>query len=131
MVRWVFVKLGLQKNGLIMNPKVIVTCESLCAIWYHLHNFKNVKNTHVRVLLLVKWQASACNFTKSDTLPWVFFMIFLNCKNGTKEREASLKGFLFSGVVETTWSPEIYIKFLKKLKATTWNDQSLQIFNTN
>ena len=25
-----------------------------CAIWYYLHNFKNVKNTHGRVLLLVK-----------------------------------------------------------------------------
>ena len=26
----------------------------LCAIWYHLHNFKYVKNTHGGVLLLVK-----------------------------------------------------------------------------
>ena len=25
-----------------------------CAIWYHLHNSKNVKNTHEGVLLLVK-----------------------------------------------------------------------------
>ena len=30
-----------------------------CTIWYHLYNFKNVK---------------ACNFTKSNTPPWVFFM---------------------------------------------------------
>ena len=29
-----------------------------CAIWYHLHNFKNVKNTHGGVLTLVKLQAS-------------------------------------------------------------------------
>ena len=28
--------------------------EMLCAIWYHLHNFKNVKNTHGGVLLLVE-----------------------------------------------------------------------------
>ena len=28
-----------------------------CAIWYHLYNFKNVKNIHGRVLLLVKLQA--------------------------------------------------------------------------
>ena len=27
-----------------------------CAIWYHLHNLKNVKNTHEGVLLLVKLQ---------------------------------------------------------------------------
>ena len=27
------------------------------AIWYHLYNFKNVKNTHRVVLILVKLQA--------------------------------------------------------------------------
>ena len=31
----------------------------LCAIWYHLYNLKNVKNTQGGVLLLVKLQASA------------------------------------------------------------------------
>ena len=30
----------------------------LCAIWYHLYNFKNVKNTHGGIKLLVKVQAS-------------------------------------------------------------------------
>ena len=45
----------------------------LCGIWCHLHNLKNVKNTHVRVLLFVKLQAEACNFTESNTPPWVFF----------------------------------------------------------
>ena len=29
-----------------------------CAIWYHLYNLKNVKNTHGGVLILVKLQAS-------------------------------------------------------------------------
>ena len=47
-----------------------------CASWYHLYNFKNVENTHGGVLLLVKLQASACNVTKSNTLPWVFFTFF-------------------------------------------------------
>ena len=28
-----------------------------CAVWYHLYNLKNVKNTHGGVLLLVKLQA--------------------------------------------------------------------------
>ena len=42
-----------------------------CAIWYHLHNLKNMKNTHGGVLYLVKLQASA---TKSNTPPWVFFV---------------------------------------------------------
>ena len=44
--------------------------------WYFWNTFENVKNTHGGVLLLVKLQASACNFTKINTLPWVFFMFF-------------------------------------------------------
>ena len=43
-------------------------------IWYHLYNLKNVKNTHGALLLLVKLQAKACNFTKSNSPPWVIFM---------------------------------------------------------
>ena len=36
----------------------------LCAIWYRSFNFKNVKNTHEGgLLLVVKLQALACNFT--------------------------------------------------------------------
>ena len=49
-----------------------------CAIWYHLYNLKNVKNTHGGVLLV------ACNFTKANIPPWVFLKSFLNCTNGTK-----------------------------------------------
>ena len=45
------------------------------AIWYHLYNLKNVKNTLGGLLILVKLHASASNFTKIDT-PWVFFMFF-------------------------------------------------------
>ena len=37
---------------------------------------KNVKNTSWWVLLLVKLQAKACNFTESNTPPWVFFTFF-------------------------------------------------------
>ena len=36
----------------------IYLCDA-CAIWCHLYNFKNVKNTHGDVLLLVKLQAEA------------------------------------------------------------------------
>ena len=43
-----------------------------CAIWYHLHNLRNVKNTHAGVLLLVKLQVLAQNvtykFSKSNIL---------------------------------------------------------------
>ena len=39
-------------------------------------NLKRVKSTHGGVLILVKLQASAYNFTKINTPPWVFFMLF-------------------------------------------------------
>ena len=48
---------------------------------------KSVKNTHGGVLILVKLQAEACNFTKGNIPPWVFSR-FLNCTNGTKSRNA-------------------------------------------
>ena len=44
-----------------------------CAIWYHLYNLKNAENTYEGVLLLVKLQVLACNFTKRNTPSWVFF----------------------------------------------------------
>ena len=47
-----------------------------CPIQYHVHNLKNVKNTHGGVLLLEKLQAETSNFTKSNTPPWVFFAYF-------------------------------------------------------
>ena len=47
-----------------------------CAIWYHLYSLKNVKKKHEGVLTLVKLQASACNFTKINIPPWVFFTFF-------------------------------------------------------
>ena len=50
--------------------------ERLCKVWYHLYNLKNVKNAHGVVLLLVKLQAWACNFTKSKPSPWVLFIFF-------------------------------------------------------
>ena len=50
--------------------------KTLCAIWYHLYNLKNVKNTHGEMLLLVKLQEEACNFTKSNNPPWVFLTLF-------------------------------------------------------
>ena len=57
-----------------------------CAIWYHFYKVKNVKNTHGGVARLVKLQAKACSFTKSSTLPGVFFLFFQLYKS----RKASL-----------------------------------------
>ena len=48
-----------------------------CAIWYHLHNLKNVKNSHGGVILLVKLAVLRSCFSR-----------FLNCANGTKSRKA-------------------------------------------
>ena len=47
-----------------------------CSIWYHLYNVKNVKNITGGVLILVKLQAEACNFTKINSPPWMFFTFF-------------------------------------------------------
>ena len=47
-----------------------------CSLWYHLFNLKNVKSTQRGLILLVKLQAEACNFTKSVTPPWVLFTFF-------------------------------------------------------
>ena len=59
-----------QTNTLIsdcwMSSNVLLQTEikyvTLCAIWYHLHNLKNVKNIHDGVLLLVKLLLSAVFF---------------------------------------------------------------------
>ena len=54
----------------------------LCAIWHHLYNFKNVKNTHVRVFL----QPAILQKVK---LLHGCFSCFLNCTNGPKSHKAS------------------------------------------
>ena len=40
----------------------------------------NLKNNHAGVLLLLKLQAEAYDFTKRVTLPWMFFAFFKLCK---------------------------------------------------
>ena len=50
--------------------------------------FKKRENTHGGVLLLVKLQAKAWNFTKVTLLHGCFSQ-FLNCTNSTKSRKAS------------------------------------------
>ena len=49
----------------LLHPYICVNVVR-CAIWYHLYNLKNVKNTHGEVLFLVK----------SNTPPWFFFTLF-------------------------------------------------------
>ena len=52
-----------------------ITYVMRCAIWYHLYNSKNVKNTHGGVLILVKLQAEAQRITYTRFL---FFMCVWN-----------------------------------------------------
>ena len=49
-----------------------LTCEALVPFV----QCGSVKNTHGEVLLLLKLQDNACNFTKSNTNPWQFFTFF-------------------------------------------------------
>ena len=60
--------------------RYLLTYMMLCVYWYHLHNLKKLKNTHGGVLFLVKYQGEACNFTKTNAPPWVFFSFFKLCK---------------------------------------------------
>ena len=71
----------------------------LGAIWYHLYNLENVENSNGGVLLLVKLQTKACNFNKSNTPSWVFFMFFLIVKmlpNREKHHKISKNALLTS-----------------------------------
>ena len=65
-----------------------------CAIWCHLYNSKNVKNTYGRVLLLVKLQAERATLLKVSLIHGCFSR-FLNCTHGTKSRNASHSEFTF------------------------------------
>ena len=77
---------ALQQNKIILwkkgNMKAITIYEKFCAIWYHLINLKNVKNTQGGVLLLVT--------LLKVTLLHECFSRFLNSTSGTKSRNASL-----------------------------------------
>ena len=58
-----------------------------CAIWCHLYNFKNVKNTHGGVLIL-------------STLVHGCFSPSLNCTNGTKSLNAP-------HILDLSWNRDI------------------------
>ena len=50
--------MGHNKVLVLGYPRHYTTNVVCCVIWYHLYSLKNVKNTHGRVLILVKLQAS-------------------------------------------------------------------------
>ena len=64
-----------------------------CAIWSRLYYFKNVKNTHEGMLLLVLLKVillHGCFLHFSYCfIHFLYFHIFLHISNGTKSRNAS------------------------------------------
>ena len=71
---WMFIcQLYLTVKSYVMLCYLV--CQRLCAIWYHLYNLKNVKNTHGGVLLLVNVWAKSFNF--NNTPPCVFLTFFI------------------------------------------------------
>ena len=98
-----------------------------CAIWYPLCNLKNVKNTHGGMLLLVKLQASVCNFTKSNTPPWVFFTFFKLYKRYQFAQNITTHIKLFSFYFKSYLSCFLYVtkKSIQKLKYRQ-NEKSLE-----
>ena len=57
------------------SEKFTIFCDALRDL-VPLVQFKKCENIHGGVLILVKLQVSACNFTKINTPPWVFFTCF-------------------------------------------------------
>ena len=74
-----------------------------CAIWYSLHNLKNVKNTHGEVLLLVKLQAASKQqyYHKYTSLAKKKRSWIRSCdsrielKPGTESSQTPNQGFIF------------------------------------
>ena len=64
------------KSSICQRSAFTALYEMQFAIWYHLYNLKNVKNSHGGVILLVELQGKSCNPTKSNTYPWVVFTFF-------------------------------------------------------
>ena len=78
-----------------------------CAIWYHLYNLKDMKNTHGGVLILLKL-----------TLLHGCFSRFLNCTNGTKSCNAPHMLWIFT-YVPNYWECDVNnLKFSKLF--VTW-----------
>ena len=76
-------------HGLFESPNLQteIICDALRDLVSFVQ-FKNRKNTDGGVALFVKLQAKACNLTKSNTSPWVFFT-FLKLFKWYKLRKAT------------------------------------------
>ena len=64
----------------------------LCAMWYHLCTFKNVRNTHGGVLLLVKLQPPAAGYDTVQGLTGKGGQIFFKRDGESKKRDCLKRG---------------------------------------
>ena len=71
---WIF--RNTTKKNRIARTNIKNKCDALSDLVLFVKLKKNAKSTHSGMLLLLKSQVSASNFTKSITLPWVFFILF-------------------------------------------------------
>ena len=99
----------LQNN--VKNFLIIFYYVMFCATWYHLHNFKNVKNADGRELKPKTWL--------EVTLLLGCFSRFLNCKNGTMD-------YSFSKITECHWT---YNCITTSSPITTSGDEFRPTFN--
>ena len=78
-----WVNTGHVSTGIFTSKQVLKTSSAISLLIFFalsdsvpLYNLKNAKNTHGGVLLKSN-TPPACNFTKSNTLPWFFFTFFI------------------------------------------------------
>ena len=113
-----------------------------CAIRYQLYNLKNVKNSHGGMLILVKLQALACDFTKINTPPWLFFTFFKLYKWYQIVQRATYYFHNYSFKVSTLFKVKCYVTLAyfsifidkhkigtKQLKSTRGSFNSIIIVN--
>ena len=92
-----------------------------CAIWYHLYNLKNVKNTHVGVLILAKLQASSLISTTES---------YITGTNNIKNRKR--KSRKFNPLYSLNVSANIGKKFFRLLDESFPKAHKLhKLFNCN
>ena len=86
-----------------MTKKIMLhTYAMRSAIWYPLYNLKNVKNTHGGVLTLVK-QAKACNITRINTPPWVFFTFCIKFTRNNLHLKDKLRYVYLLDILDNTF----------------------------
>ena len=103
---------------------------TLCAIWYHLYNLKNIKNTHGRLLLLVKLHVDSAILLKVALLHGCFLR-FLNGVNGAKSCKAfeiyAFQSIQFHFRLKPTRS-EIFNRSMRRFSSLQLSFTSTKIF---